>query len=430
MNRMQRRTRTITQAVALAAVALLLAACGRPAGVIGTVESDSVDDAPATGTLTVWAMGGEGENLPALAEVFEEQNPGVSVSVTPVPWQSAHDKLANSIAAGQTPDMAMVGTTWMAEFAAAGGLRPVPENLVDPDAFFPGNQRTTEYLDASYGVPWYADARILIYRADLAAEAGVEAPATWDDYDAFNEALADIGVDYGTYLQSGGDGTTNMFLPFVWQAGGAVMNDDETEFTLDTPEVREALEYYVSLFDRGFTPVESQVGLYQTQFLDGTIGSYVSGPYEIAQVRALAEDAGQDPDEMIGVAPMPAGEQAGAFVGGADLGVFTTAKNPDAAWKFIRFLSETGVQQDWYDITTDLPAVPEAWESGTLAEDELFSSIRESIEAGTATPQIVTWQQVDDLINREVEKVVRGVSTVEEATAAMQQKASLIGTGK
>ena len=29
-----------------------------------------------------------------------------------------------------------------------------------------------------------------------------------------------------------------MFLPFVWQAGGAVMNDDETEFTLDTPEVR------------------------------------------------------------------------------------------------------------------------------------------------------------------------------------------------
>ena len=78
----------------------------------------------ATGTITVWAMGAEGENLPELTKEFEAANPGVKVQVTAIPWDAAHDKFTTAITADKTPDVAMVGTTWMGEFAGIGRPRP------------------------------------------------------------------------------------------------------------------------------------------------------------------------------------------------------------------------------------------------------------------------------------------------------------------
>ena len=44
------------------------------------------------GDISVWAMGTEGDNLGALADDFMEEFPDVSVDVTAVPWDAAHDQ--------------------------------------------------------------------------------------------------------------------------------------------------------------------------------------------------------------------------------------------------------------------------------------------------------------------------------------------------
>ncbi len=73
--------------------------------------------------------------------------------------------------------MSLIGTTWMGEFAEAGGLMPTPEGLVDEADFFPGAWGSTEVGGTSYGVPWYVETRVLYYRKDLAEKAGwTEAP--------------------------------------------------------------------------------------------------------------------------------------------------------------------------------------------------------------------------------------------------------------
>ena len=102
-----------TQVVAIvAAVALTLSACGREAADSSSGETGkAVSTGAATGTITVWAMGAEGEKLPELVEDFSAEYPDITVNVTAVPWDSAHDKFVNSITAGTTPDVAMVGTT-------------------------------------------------------------------------------------------------------------------------------------------------------------------------------------------------------------------------------------------------------------------------------------------------------------------------------
>ncbi len=127
-------------ALLLAAV-LALTGCGRDEGGGGdgaAQQSAAITEGPATGEITVWAMGTEGELLPKLAEAFQKDNPDATVKVTAVPWDGAHDKIATAIAGRQTPDVSLIGTTWMGEFAGGGGLDPVPANLLKAERLLRG----------------------------------------------------------------------------------------------------------------------------------------------------------------------------------------------------------------------------------------------------------------------------------------------------
>ena len=154
----------------LAVAGLALTGCGRDSGGEAGAEGqgEAIEDGKASGTIEVWAMGTEGEVLQDFAAAFTDANPDAKVEVTAVPWDGAHDKIANAIAAGETPDVSLIGTTWMGEFAEAGGIDPTPEGLVDEADFFPGAWESTEVGGTSYGVPWYVETRALYYRTDLA----------------------------------------------------------------------------------------------------------------------------------------------------------------------------------------------------------------------------------------------------------------------
>ena len=97
-------------ALLLAAV-LALAGCGRDEGGGGGAaeQSAAIAEGPATGEITVWAMGTEGELLPKLAAEFQKENPEATVKVTAVPWDGAHDKISTAIAGRQTPTSACSG---------------------------------------------------------------------------------------------------------------------------------------------------------------------------------------------------------------------------------------------------------------------------------------------------------------------------------
>ena len=166
-----RRTRLVV-ALGLAA-ALSLTACGRSDTPEGTGETDaeefSSDD--LQGEIEMWAMGAEGEKLPALADAFMADNPGTTVNITAIPWDAAYDKFANAITAGTTPDVAMIGSTWSGDFAGQGALEPLPESF-DTSGFFEGAVGTTMVDDVAYGVPWYVETRMVYYRTDIAEAAG------------------------------------------------------------------------------------------------------------------------------------------------------------------------------------------------------------------------------------------------------------------
>lgn len=421
-----------TTIAGLAVASLVLTACGRSddGGAGGESQSDAVDEGKAKGTIEVWAMGTEGEMLGDFVKDFETDNPDATVKVTAVPWESAYEKLSSAIAAGETPDVSLIGTTWMGEFAEAGGLMPTPEDLVDEDDFFEGAWGSTEVGGTSYGVPWYVETRVLYYRTDLAKKAGWDqAPTSWDELKQFAEDLQGKGgADYGLNLQPGQTGSWQTVLPFAWSNGAALTNEDGTEYTIDSPEMAEALDYYTSYFDDGLSMDRTlDPGELESGFADGTIGAFISGPWHTG----LVEDAGVTQDQYA-VAPMPSPDGDGigtSFVGGGDLAVFQDSDNPDGAWKLVQWLTEPETQQAFYDAVGDLPAVQEAWDSGELSTDPQLRVFGEQLDNAQSPPAVPTWEQVAGEVDSLVEQASRGGMSGEDAVKQMQAKAQSIGTG-
>jgi multiple sugar transport system substrate-binding protein len=389
-----------------------------PAGTAADGESGT-----ASGSITVWAMGTEGENLGVIADAFMAEHPDVDVEVTAIPWDAAHDRIVNAIAAGEVPDVSLVGTTWMGEFATLGGLAPTPESI-DQAAFFEGAWDTTVVDGVSYGVPWYVETRLIYYRTDLAEQGGVtEGPADWDGLKSLAQALQDAGAEYGISLQPGGTGSWQTWMPFFWQAGGNVV-DDDGEFTLDSDACVEALTYYDSFFEEGLAqPIVSDVPV-EAQFADGSVGSFISGPWMIGVVT----DAGADPATFT-VAHQPTASSGTSFVGGGNLAVFDQSDNQEAAWAFVEFASRPEVQVQWYETVKDLPAVQAAWDDEALSADPMLATFGEQLEDAKSPPAIPTWEEVASAIDDQVEQVTQGSTTAEDGCAAMQQSATSIGTG-
>jgi multiple sugar transport system substrate-binding protein len=416
------KTQTRSAAALALAALLALAGCGRDSA--GTGETAKpLASGKASGDITVWAMGTEGEKLSVLAQDFMKENPEAKVTVTPVPWDGAHDKIATAIAGRQTPDVSMIGTTWMGEFAKTGGLDPTPADVVGKSDFFEGAWNTTMVGGTSYGVPWYVETRLFYVNKDVAAKAGVTtAPKTWEEFKAAIKAFKDKGgATWGVSLQPGGTGSWQSVMPFVWQNGGDVLSGDK--FAFDSPQATEAYAFYKSFFAEGLAPKDLPQGSLEPDFVKGKIGAFVSGPWHIG---ILKDQGGADKYQLW---HMPGKASATSFVGGSDLAVFKDAKNRAGAWKFVQYLSRPDVQVKWYQTSADLPAVTRGWDDPAIKGDALLSAFGEQLKDAKAPPSILTWEQVAAGFDAEIEKLAKTGQTPQDTAKAIQQKATSIGTG-
>ncbi|MGI8871928.1 MAG: sugar ABC transporter substrate-binding protein [Candidatus Limnocylindria bacterium] len=408
---------------------LVLAACGRSEstpGAGGASQTGGSQPAagggPVTGTLDVWAMGTEGEKLSVLAKDFMAANPGVTVKVTAIPWDAAHDKIRNALTT-TGPDVTLVGTTWMGEFAKLGGLDKTPSDI-DKGQFYEGAWNSTVVGGASYGVPWYVETRVLYYNTDLAKKGGMsDAPKNWNDLKALAQDLKKAGAKSAIELQPGGTGSWQTFMPFFWQKGGEIM-DGSGKFTLNSQACTDALTYYQSFFKEGLATKAAADTPMEARFAKGQVGAFISGPWMIQVVTDAGAKAG-----TFTVAPQPKEQSGTSFVGGGDLAVLANSNNKPAAWAFVKYLSKPEVQVKWYATVKDLPAVKSAWSDQTLSGDKLLKVFGDQLNDAKAPPAIPKWEEIAAQIDTAIEQVTVGSMSPADGCKSMQDQATSIGSG-
>jgi multiple sugar transport system substrate-binding protein len=410
------RRKSIPAVAVLAALAVSATALGGSTGARPTKGGSEAKD-----SITVWAMGAEGDKLGTLAKQFMAKNPSISVRVTPVSWDVAHDKILTSIAGRKTPDVSLVGSTWMAEFSDTGALDE-PPGSVKKSAFFPAAWKNVIVDGKPKGIPWYVETRVLYYRTDLAKKAGFKrAPQTWADLMALAKAYKQkAGAKHGIALAPN---NWQELLPFAWQAGSKVATSDG-KFHLDDAGMRKALAFDKSFFDAGLTPKRVPQGFDVTQgFVNGSDPMFFSGPWHLALIR---DQGGAKLNGKWNVTPMPKEKTRTSFLGGGDLVVFKDSSSKDAAWKFVNYLSKPSVQAKWYQTVGDLPAVKAAWSSGKLATDPHLKVFRKQLDDASPPPVLAKWEEVASAINDEMEKVLTGGESPAKGAKNMQKKAESI----
>lgn len=420
---------------AVASVAMLagMAGCGRTNdNSASTDDVTTIDSGKATGELTVWAMGNEGDLLGDFVKDFEKENPDVKVKVTAIPWASAHDKLQTAIATGEVPDVAQMGNTWMADFSNA--FSQVPSNL-DMSDFFEGPAENYKVGGKQLGVPWYVDTRVLYYRTDIAEKAGItEAPKTWDELKTMAEAMQKVdGVDYGMRIHASGTDCFIGILPYAYSAGASLTDDGETKWTINDDAMSKALDYVTGYYKDGIADVnaDTSAGANIADFVAGTTPMMLEGPTAVSQIEELGGDDIKDKYATVTIPAMDSSSDMGtSYLGGSGLVTFSEAKNKDAAWKFIQWASQPDVQAKWYTVSSDLPAAQKAWDNDSLTASKTLTAFGDQLNNAKGVPAFTTWAQVSSAADRIYEQIAKGQTSVADGLKSLQSEADSIGIGE
>ncbi|HEX6235406.1 MAG TPA: ABC transporter substrate-binding protein [Jiangellaceae bacterium] len=316
-------------------IALLAAACG---GSDFDDGDDAADDgaeptgeAPAEGvelTLMGWSSSpAEDDALNAIISSYNEQSEN-TVQFNPVPEYDT--ALQAALAGGTPPDVIYIDSNRLPDLVEAGALAPAEGNVEDDGDFYESLRNTFTYDGTFWCPPKDFSTLALVYNVDMFEEAGLEPPTTWEDLAAAAEALTDgdrVGLAIAPEYPRWG--------VFMFQAGGAVTNEDVTEMAIDSDANREALGYLEELYANGYaaTPTDLDAGWAGEAFGQQRAAMTIEGNWIVG---AMNNDF---PDVNWAVAELPAGPAGqGTFVFTVCYGVPSASQNPEAAWDLVNYL--------------------------------------------------------------------------------------------
>jgi len=376
--------------------------------------------------LTMWAMGREGESVQVLTAEFERRHPGVKVRVQQIPWSAAHEKLLTAFAGDSLPDVIQLGNTWIPEFAALDVILPLGDMSAAGGDVFPGIIDSSQIDGQLMAMPWYVDTRLLFYRKDLLAQAGIERPPrTWAEWQTALTRIVALpgGPRFGLLLP------VNEWQPLAimaLQAGSTLLRDDDRHTDFQSAAFRRAFGFYLDLFRRGYAPAlgETQLSYLYRDFAEGRFAFYITGPWNLGEFRQRLPARVQ---ALWDTAPMPGPEGPGvSLAGGSSLAVCRSSRQPEMARALLEFLTQPEQQVAFYHLTGDLPTRRSAWADPVLADAPHTAAFHQQLDQVRPTPRIPEWERIAEKISHFAEKAVRGEMSEAGAVAALDSEVERI----
>lgn len=382
-------------------------------------------------TLAGWSSSPEEDAaLQALLAQFKEET-GIEVEFAPSP--DFPTTMQTAFASGEYANVFYIDSSKLPDWVEAGVVDVGEGKIENPDGFYPSLLDIFTYDGILYCPPKDFSTMALQYNKDLFDAAGLEYPTadwTWDDLKAAATALtnADAGV-IGLVTPP----ELPRFLPFLYQAGGTVF-DDEGNYAFDSEETRAALEYYIGFSTEGIGGAPSLVdsGWGGEAFGKGVAAMAMEGNWVI---NFLLQNY---PELNWGVAELPMGVQKATMAFTVCYGVGAANMYPDESWQLVNFLTGEDGQKRAAEVSFGpMPTRSSAAETylatwGPRAEGLKFdvADINAFIAGGDYSYRWQLkpgWQPFIDAFNGALQKAFAGDMTAEDVIFESNLAAEEVG---
>ena len=411
-----------------------IAGCGNEAASTTQITEEStpkssaptVDKASLSGEITFVSANDQTGALDQMIEAFNKEYPNVTVNHESLPGASddIKESLMTSLAAGDSsPDVFECDIIWVSQFAAAGWLLDVTDNIsAVSDQYLGGPLSTVYYNDRAYAYPDYTDVGLLYYRSDIIDKA----PTTWDELvEVSKEHIGKDGIEYGYLFQMfQGEPTSCNMLEFIKQNGGNDLVDGK--FVLNSSNSAEALSFVEELISSGVSPdgvLTHKPADSRPIFEEGKalfMRNWTSA-YALTQSEEGSQVVGK-----VGVAALPVGpngNSSSGTLGGWAFAVNAYSEQSEAASAFAEFMSSYEAQKISALVRGTFPVVADVYDDEeVLSKQPFISAVKDAADAAAPRPQVRDYSTVSTLFAEYIHKALIGDLSNEDALAELDNK--------
>jgi putative chitobiose transport system substrate-binding protein len=301
--------------------------------------------------------------LRGVIAAWEQENPGLKVRWTDVPWGSVERKLLAAVFARTAPDVVNLNPLFSANLASKGGLMDLGP-LLPPEAsatYLPLIWQASRQDGGQFAIPWYLTARISLSNSDLLTQAGYsQPPRRWEEVPAFAEAVRRRTGKYALFVTAVPDDSAELLESMVQM--GVTLQDQRQRAAFNSPAGRRAFAFWSDLYRRGLLPREVVSQGYRR-----AVELYQSG--ELALLSSGAEFLRSIQTNAPGIAavtrpgPPLTGPDGLANVAVMNLAVSRQSTKAKQALSFALYLTNAANQARFAEEARVLPSARQALES-------------------------------------------------------------------
>ncbi len=459
-------------------LSLLLAACGdntaTPAASVGAATTSSASS--SAGTITsVASTAGSGTTTATTAQAgsngsvteltffypvlvpgpitklfdklsadFTAANPDIKINTV---FSGSYDDTTNKIqtilqGGGAPPDLAIIGNQHTAMYVDMDAIIPLDDFIKgEGDAyindFVPAFMLNTKFKGKTWSIPYQRSTPVMYYNKTMFKEAGLDPekpPQNWQEVIDYAKKLtkrdaAGKTTVWGVEIPSDIDAWVIQAMA-VGNGRPWVNEQDDNKVFFNDPATSGVLQYLRDLANvhqvmpGGLIPwaqLPTEFTSGKTAIIYHTIGS---------QTSILSQTQGKFD---VGVGFIPAGSKGyGVVTGGGNLAIFkkSSPAKQQAAWRFIRFLTQPDKVAEWSAGTGYLPVRNSAYDQPSfkdyLAKAPGTAVARDQLKYAAKQMGVHELLKVTDIIKANIQASITGEKSPQQAVEDAQKDADRI----
>ena len=368
----------------------------------------------------------EPEEQIALLESIEEfmvQNPDISINSTHMRSdEELIDQFIATSLAGAGPEIVITGIESGKVLADANVLKDISGDIYYPD-LFDGLREIASYEGREYVLPFRSfNLLLLYYNRDLVSEV----PSSFEELINYSREVNNPDEDTWGFLLNAME--PDWIIPFIGGYQDWIFNYENNSITLDTPAMQKTLEFLLLLYDEEqIMPYDIEYADINSAFIEGRAHMIINGNWAFEEYDREGIDFGvvEIPVPVQGFKnPTPMVDGIGFMFNMNSFG-----REFEAGKKLVDYLMSDEKQEEWSQITQTLPVLSSIEQSPGVAGDELLYNVVQQLRISRGKPPEEYIRVIRDAIRLNLENVILGNISPEDAASKMQEDAINLKTG-